>query len=139
MKKVFLTVLLLMAATVFAGCKSGSNLPAPFNEDDVRTKAQEAIDMFNEKDYQGIIDMGDDAFKASLTVEQFTASGDPVLEQLGAFDSMDKFVIAGQQDQAKKDYAVVVAVGKYANGKLQFSMAFDDSMKLIQFLISKPE
>lgn len=139
MKKVFLAVLVFMAAAVFAGCKSGSNLSDPFNEADVKAKAQEAIDMFNEKDYQGIIDMGNDDLKAALTVDKFSQSGDPVLEQLGDFDSMEKFVIAGQQGNDKKNYAAVVAIGKYANAKLQFTLAFDESMKLAQFYISNPE
>ncbi len=134
MKKIILMAALLMTTALMCACKSGSNLADAFDEDTVKKTAAQAIDLFNAKDFQAVIDMGSDEFKAQLTVEQF-ASVETQLDTLGAFDSVEKFVIAGQQDEAKKDYAVVVAVGKYANGSLQFSMAFDDQMKLIQFFV----
>ena len=134
MKKIILMAALLMLTALLCACKSGNNLAEAFDEDAVEKTATQAIDLFNAKDFQAIIDMGSDEFKAQLTVEQF-ASVETQLNTLGAFDSVEKLVIAGQQDEAKKDYAVVVAVGKYANGSLQFSMAFDDQMKLIQFFI----
>ena len=134
MKKViFMTVLLMMTALLGA-CKSGSNLADAFDEDEVEKTATQAIDYFNARDFQAVIDMGSDEFKAQVTVEQF-ATVETQLDAVGAFDSVEKIVIAGQQDQAKKDYAAVVAVVKYANGSLRFTMALDDQMKLVQFLV----
>lgn len=138
MKKrfVFAIVLTVLTAAFLTGCKSGSGLADAFDEEDVKVKAQQSIDYFNAGDYQSIMDMGNASLVASLTLEQWKASCDPVLEKLGSFESMEKLVVAGQEDKNTKDnYAVVVAVGKYSEGKLQFSIAFDEQMKIIQFLI----
>ena len=134
MKKVIFMTVLLMMTVLLGACKSGSNLADAFDEDEVETTATQAIDYFNAKDFQAIIDMFADEYRAQLTVEQF-ATVETQLDAVGTYDSIEKIVLAGQQDQAKNDYVAVVAVGKYANGTLQFTMAFDDQMKLIQFLV----
>ena len=135
MKKIRFIAILLLSALMLCACKSGSSLADVFSEEDVKAKAKEAIELFNAKEYQSLIDMGTDEFKAAVTVEQFEQAGDSALEKLGEFKSADKFAIAGQQDNEKKDYAAVVAVGEYEQGKMQFTMAFDDEMKLVQFFI----
>ena len=44
-------------------------------------------------------------------------------------------MIAGQKGNDGRDYAVAIAVVKYSDGKIQFSIVFDDEMKLAQFFI----
>ena len=78
MKKGFckITVLLVM---LFALTACGAQpLPEQFEEDTVREAAEQAIRYFNEKDYQSIIEMGNDDFQRVLTEEEFlTILNDP--------------------------------------------------------------
>ena len=135
MKKIRFTAILLLSALMLCACKSGGSLADVFSEDEVRTKAEEAIELFNAKEYQSLIEMGNDEFQAAVTVEQFETAGTTAMDKLGEFKSVDNFAIAGQKDNEKNDYAAVVAVGEYEQGKMQFTMAFDDEMKLVQFFI----
>ena len=125
----FMAVLILLTA-----CK-GSTLASAFNKDDVKASAQALIQEFNIKNYEAIIEQGSDLMKSSLTLEQWQETVDPYVDKAGAFKTIEKEVVAGQQDSNKKDYAIYVAVAEYENSKIQFTITFNTDMKVEQFLI----
>lgn len=125
----FMAVVILLTA-----CK-GSTLASAFNEDDVKASAQALIQEFNKKNYEAIIEQGSDLMKSSLTLEQWQEAVDPYVDKAGAFKTIEKEVVAGQQDSNKKDYAIYVAVAEYENSKIQFTITFNTDMKVEQFLI----
>ena len=136
MKKGFckITVLLLM---LFALTACGAQpLPEQFEEDTVREAAEQAISYFNEQDYQSIIEMGSDEFQKALTAEEFTSQCDPYHEKCGAFQEISKTIFAGNIDKETQEaYGGVVMVGTYEEGTIQFTIAFNEDMELIQFII----
>ena len=73
--------------------------------------------------------------KSSITAEQWDAAVKPYVDKAGTFKSIEKEVIAGQQDNAKNDYAVYVAVAAYENSKIQFTITFNTELQVEQFLI----
>lgn len=112
------------------------SLPEAFDEETVKAEAERAIGYFNDQDYQSIIDMGSDEFQKILTAEEFTAQCDPYLEKCGAFQEIAKTIVLGNVDQeTQKAYGGVVMVGDYKEGTIQFTIAFDEDMKLVQFII----
>ena len=136
MKKGFckITVLLVM---LFALTACGAQpLPEQFEEDTVREAAEQAISFFNEKDYQSIIEMGNDDFQRVLKEEEFASQSDPYLDKCGAFQEISKTIFVGNIDEETQvAYGGVVMVGSYEEGTIQFTIAFNEDMELVQFLI----
>lgn len=111
-------------------------LPEGFDEETVKSEAERAIGYFNDRDYQGIIDMGSDAFQDLLTAEEFASQSDPYLEKCGEFQEIAKTIVLGNVDQETQEaFGGVVMVGDYKEGTIQFTIAFDEDMKLVQFII----
>lgn len=124
-----------MIAIFLTACGSHS-LPEQFDEETIIAEAEKAVGYFNEQDYQGILDMGNDEFQEAVTVEEFVAQCNPYLERCGEYQGISKTIVLGNVDQeTQKAYGGVVMVGTYSDGTIQFTIAFDEEMKLAQFLI----
>lgn len=134
-------VLLLAILTVWnlglTGCQSaGAELADKFDEETVKSEAMKAVDFFNQRDYEGILAMGDQRLKEAVTAEQLAEKGNPHLEKKGDFQEIEKTVIMGSEDKEKEsDLAVVVMVGVYEKGKLQFTITFNEEMELTRFKV----
>lgn len=129
-----LVVLCIMVLSITA-C-SAQTLPEQFDEETVKAEAEKAIGYFNKQDYQSILDMGSDEFQELLTEEEFARQSDPYLEKCGEYQDIAKTIVLGNVDQeTQKAYGGVVMVGNYKEGTIQFTIAFDEDMKLVQFII----
>lgn len=127
---IFCTLLLLLTAC------GAQPLPEQFEEETVKTSAEQAIAFFNEQDYQSILDMGSAEFQEALTVEEFANQCDPYLEKCGTFKEISKTIFLGNVDkETQAAYGGVVMVGSYEKGTIQFTIGFDEDMELVQFLI----
>ena len=136
MKKGF-KKMIVFCVMLFALTACGAQpLPEQFEEDTVREAAEQAISYFNEQDYQSIIEMGSDEFQKALTAEEFTSQCDPYHEKCVAFQEISKTIFAGNIDKETQEaYGGVVMVGTYEEGTIQFTIAFNEDMELIQFII----
>ena len=129
------TAIAVLAAVFTAGCGQ-AKLPESFSEEEVKKEAEKSIALFNERDYAGLIEMGSEELKAGITEEQFAEAGNPYLDKCGEFEEITKTVFAGGHDKNSGiDYATAVMIGEYENGKIQFTVSFDEDMEMIQFLI----
>lgn len=125
----------ILTALFLTGC-SQNQLSDKFDEETVKEEAEKAVELFNERDYQGILDMGDENMKNGITAEQFAEASDPYLDKCGEFQEIGKTVVLGSSDkETGKEFGGVVMIGNYEEGKIQFTIAFDEDMKLVQFLI----
>ena len=107
-----------------------------FDEETVKAEAERAIGYFNDQDYQSIIDMGSDAFQELLTAEEFAAQSDPYLEKCGEYQEIAKTIVLGNVDkETQAAFGGVGMVGNYKEGTIQFTIAVDEDMKLVQFVI----
>lgn len=132
---IYVMFTLIWSAVFLAGC-ANNKLSDSFDEETVKAEAMKSIDYFNQRDYQSIIDMGSDELKNSITTEEFAKASDPYLDKCGEFEEISKTVVVGNTDRKTgKEYGGVVMIGQYADGKIQFTIAFDEDMKLIQFVI----
>lgn len=129
------TAIAVLAAVFTAGCGQ-AKLPEGFSEEEVKKEAEKSIALFNERDYAGLIKMGSEELKAGITEEQFAEACDPYLDKCGEFEEITKTVFAGGHDKNSGiDYATAVMIGEYEEGKIQFTVSFDEDMEMIQFLI----
>ena len=137
MKKLVKRMMLIgiLAVLFLTGC-SQNQLPDKFDEETVKEEAMKAVDLFNDRDYQSILDMGVEELKQSLTAEQFAQVSNPYLERCGEFQEIEKTVTVGSENEKTgEQFGGVVMIGKYADGNIQFTIAFDENMKLVQFNI----
>lgn len=126
---------MLVVILTLTACGAQS-LPDQFDEETVKAEAIKAVDYFNKRDYQSIIDMGSDEFRELITAEDFASQSDPYLEKCGEFQEIAKTITAGNVDQeTQQAFGGVVMVGKYKDGTIQFTIAFDEDMQLVQFII----
>lgn len=134
-KKSCLLVFVSLLCVLLTGCTNMA-LGDMFDEAQVLQKSREAIDYFNGGDYQAIIDMGGEALRGQLTVEDFDAQAAPKKEKLGAFKEITKEEVLGTVDkETGMNYAGTVTVARYEHGKLKFTIAYDEDMNLVQFTI----
>lgn len=53
-----------------------------------------------------------------------------------AFQEIVKTIVVGNVDQeTQQAFGGVVMIGSYEEGTIQFTIAFDEDMKLVQFII----
>jgi hypothetical protein len=124
----------LLAALCLTGCTEKEPLPDSFDAEAVQEEAEKAIELFNEGDYQGIIDMGDENMKSSSTVEQFEETCDPLKEENGEFQEITDINLVGNESGDVKYGGAIVEVA-YEEGDITFSIAFNEDMELVQFII----
>ena len=70
------------------------------------------------------------------TAEDFAEACDPYLDEKGEFEEIEKTAVLGNTDKTTGDeYGGVIMVGAYENGKLQFTIGFNEEMEMVQFYI----
>lgn len=136
MRKITGIIAGLLVMALFVTSCGAQPLPDRFDEETVKAEAETAIGYFNGRDYQSILDMGSDAFQNALTFEEFETQCNPYLDKCGEYQEIAKTIVLGNVDESTgKQYGGVVMVGKYENGTIQFTISFDEEMKLVQFVI----
>lgn len=129
---------ILMAVFLLAGCQNrNGGQPEVFDREVIESEAVRSIEYFNVRDYQKILDMGSEELRESVTAEQFEQQCDPILDKKGEFQEIVKTVFKEQENKESGIvYGGVVMVARYEEGKIEFAIAFDEEMKLIQFLVN---
>lgn len=136
LKAIALVAGMVMTLVGIGGCGANSKLPECFDEETVETEVKRSIVYFNERDYQSVIDMGEGILDQVLTAEDFAQQADPYLDKCGQFEEIEKLILMGSTDkETGAQYGGAVVVAAYEDGKIQFTIGFDEDMKLVQFLI----
>ena len=113
---------LSMVVCLLTGCRSlGTELPESFDEERMEEEALRAIDYFNEKDYQSVLDMGCTEFQEFITAEEFAEQCDPILDKRGKFREIVKTVSMGcKNEEGEVEYGGLVLVADYEDGRICF-------------------
>ncbi|MDF2672335.1 MAG: hypothetical protein K0R09_600 [Clostridiales bacterium] len=128
MKKTCKFVLMLLCFAVLSGC-GAAKLSDNYSEDTLRSSAEEVIKNLESGKYEEIEGIMDENLKTKVSAEKLEEvwSG---YKKLGKYDSISKIIF-----QEKDGYAVVVAVGKFEEGKVQFTLSYNTDMKLVGFFL----
>ena len=135
MKKFFAALGVLLLVGGITGCSRSQELPDDFDENEVKKAAEEVIDLVNAGEYEKLAEEKWNAqLKTALPAEKMTAEIQPVIEELGAFESFENEAVAGGEDKdTEQEFAVVVVKAKYEERKVQFTISFDKNMKTAGF------
>lgn len=125
------------AALLIAGCSGQKPLSDRFEEETVKKTAEEIIALVHEGDYETIIEEYESAKLVTvLTEEDLSSAVQPVMEELGKPGEIEKTAVNGSENpETKEAYATAVSVVSYENGKAQYTITFNQSMKMEGFYI----
>lgn len=128
---------LSMVVCLLTGCQSlGTELPESFDEERMEEEALRAIDYFNEKDYQSVLDMGCTEFQEFITAEEFAEQCDPILDKRGKFREIIKTVSMGcKNEEGEVEYGGLILVADYEDGRICFHITINENMELMEFLV----
>lgn len=131
----FLLLLLILSVIIglLAGCSSKNKLSDTFDEPTVKEQAMADITLAESNDYEGWHARFAPEYQSYVTEDAYTSYLN-TLEDYGAFKEFGKSAIVGQEKDGV-NYAVVVILCKHENGDIQYTLAYDENMNLIQFTI----
>lgn len=133
-KIVAIGLAVLMLLTVLSACSGGSasnqKLDPAFSEDTLKQEAEKIIVEWNNQEFDAIAAETADNVKDKLTADVLKDAWDQTMPELGKFSSVKQTETAPNNKSA-----LVVAVAEYENGKAQFTIGFDQNMKIDNFFI----
>ena len=118
---------------VLAGCGDKNKLADVFDEETVKQQAMDDITIGESGDFEAWKARFAGEIQGSLTQEIYDNYLN-LLKEKGEFKEFGKCAILGQE-QDGKNYAVVVYIVKHEKGEIKHTLAYDEEMHLIQYLI----
>lgn len=129
---VMMTIIALMLLTT--GC--ASKLSEKFDEGEVQKKAEEIAELSCTGEISKAYGMLSEMMKAQITEEQIRAGIEGTIEPLGDFEKISGTNVSGQKDKdTGTEYALVIVMAQFSDGKAQFTISFDTEMNCIGFYI----
>ncbi|WP_297136413.1 DUF3887 domain-containing protein [Terrisporobacter sp.] len=129
MKKLRLFLVMALSCLILVGC-STNKLSDAFDEEELKTTTQNIIQMLCNGEYDKIEEIsGQELIDAGVTAK-LKEVWEPIEKNLGEFDSYEKEAVVGKDNQA-----TVVNLAKFKNGKAQFTISYNEDMKLTGFYI----
>lgn len=130
-------LLAVLLAGVLTACAGSRKLSDKFDEAEVKAVAEEVIEILNEGDVDTLVDeKWNTVMKSMVGKDVLTGEILPIVEELGAFEAFDKEAVTGNTDQdTDQEYAVAVIKVQYEKRKAQFTISFDEDMKVGGFFI----
>lgn len=128
MKKVIAAICII--GMIFGLTACGSKLNSAFDEEKLKSSAEEVLKNLNNKDYDKITAKVVEGTKDKLSPEVLKNAWEPISEKLGDYDSIAKEVVTGKDNSAS-----VVIVAKYENSKMQLSVNYNTDMEIIGLFI----
>lgn len=130
-------LLAVLLAEVLTACAGSRKLSDKFDEAEVKAAAEEVIEILNEGDVDTLVDeKWNTVMKSMVGKDVLTGEILPIVGELGAFEAFDKEAVTGNTDQdTDQEYAVAVIKVQYEKRKAQFTISFDEDMKVGGFFI----
>ena len=119
------------------GCAVSQRLSDNFDEAEVKAAAESVIEILNSGEVELLVDEQWNAvMKGAADVEMLKSEIVPIVEELGEFEGFDKEAVTGSKDpDTEQEFAVAVIKAKYEKRKAQFTISFDEDMKVAGFFI----
>lgn len=119
------------------GCAGSQRLSDNFDEAEVKAAAESVIEILNSGEVELLVDEQWNAvMKGAVDSEMLEDQILPIVEELGEFEGFDKEAVTGSKDpDTEQEFAVAVIKAKYEKRKAQFTISFDEDMKVAGFFI----
>lgn len=130
-------VCMLVLAALLTGCAQSHSLSEKFDETLVKEEAENVIKALNNGEVDSLVEEKWNAtMKSAIDAEGVKDQIIPIIEELGEFEDFDKEAVTGAKDpDTEQEFAVAVIKAKYEKRKAQFTISFDEDMKVGGFYI----
>lgn len=125
MKKIKLLAVMILTGVVLTGCGNSSKLGEAYDEEALKTDALGVINMMCDGDYDGVISKMTEEVAKAISADALKEGWEPMKEKLGDFKSVDKETVVDSEG-----LATVVIIAEFENGKSQFTITYNEDMKL---------
>lgn len=127
-------ILIVLAALIWWFLPKSYSLGEHGNFDGqaVINKAEEAVELLNADDFEGLKAMSTDKLKESMSKETLDAARQQLGGDWGSFQSFGS-VYSSEIDQLGSWYAVVQLVAVYENRSITYTISFNEDMELSGF------
>lgn len=127
--------LILLILIMFTACAPES-LPDKFDEEKVKTSAENIITLFSNEEYEKITnEFTREDLKVGLTADVLGGAKSKIMPNAGSFVEFSNTSMVAQKDKEGKDFVAAVLVVKYENQTVTYTISFDENMKLIGFYL----
>lgn len=124
MKKIFSFIAVVICVGILVGC-GATKLSDKYNEETLRTSTEAVIKNMDSGNFQAIEEVMSDKLKEAVPTDKLKAVWES-LPKTGKYEKISKIVF-----QEKDGYAVVVAIAKFENSNVQYTLSYDKDMKLV--------
>ncbi len=134
---------IIIAAVVIVGALVYWNMPkwsdisesTVFDEEEVRTAAEEIITLYSDDDYEAVVAYMTDDMKAVLNAPTLQLSKSQlVTEEFGELQSFGQMYLS-EAKQGSRLFAMVQVSVSYTNTSVVYTLTFDADMKLAGFYV----
>ncbi|WP_373898689.1 DUF3887 domain-containing protein [Haloimpatiens sp. FM7315] len=130
MKRFSKVIMMILCVAMIFSCGCGAKkLSASYSEDKLKTASEEIIKDLNDEKYEEVTDKLSKDIKDKLPASKLEEVWDKYKE-MGDYQSISKIAF-----QEKDNYAVVVAVAKFKEGKVIFTLSYNKDMELVGIFI----
>lgn len=124
MKKIFSVVVIVLCLGILAGC-GASKLSDKYSEETLKASTETIIKNMDSDNFDAIEEVMSDKLKEAVPADKLKEVWGS-LAKVGKYEKLSKIVF-----QEKDGYAVVVAIAKFENGNIQYTLSYDTDMKLV--------
>lgn len=139
-KKTGIVLLLTCALTaMLTACNFGVQddpLPEGYDAGAIKAEARKLIEYINEDDWEAFCSVPmTDEMKETMTVGSMEKILNQYIGDRGAFVKNKSMVVIGAKDSDGNDYAAAVAVVKYENQSVTYTITYDRDLNLVGFYL----
>lgn len=129
-------VCIVMSIALLAGC--GSKLPKGFDKEEVTARATEIVGYFNALDFEAVEGTVRADLLDILSAEDLEAALKEHIVDMGTFKEISSTAVGGDVEPGTdEDYAIVVVIADYENGKARWTVSLDKNLELIGIYMNK--
>ena len=135
MSKFIKRCLSILLSFSLVGCGSVPKLAEQYSEEEVLTHALEAIELVNEEDYDGLIDLIRDDLITTELQEALKTEINPIISKVGNYVEYTRYQTTSTKDENGYEYAVIAIICKYENGELTYTISLDENYELVGIFV----
>lgn len=124
MKKIFSLIAIVICVGILVGC-GATKLSDKYSEETLKSSTETVIKNMDSGNFKEIENMMADKLKEAVPTDKLKAVWES-LPKTGKYEKISKIVF-----QEKDGYAVVVAIAKFENSNVQYTLSYDTDMKLV--------
>lgn len=133
-KMAFSSGIAMLVMALFAGCTS-AKLSENFDESKLILSAEDIIHTVHNRDFSSFLENAVEQMKSAISEDSFNTQVVALVESKGDFVAFKNKVAVGSKGPNGENLGTVVVIAEYAKGKIQYTITFDEDMKLSGFYL----